>query len=634
MGRPFERVLVANRGEIAVRVVRAVHELGGTAVAVFTAADGGARHVREADLAYEVPDYLDADALVTVAVRAGAQALHPGYGFASESPVLAAACAAAGIVWVGPDDHALRLMGDKIAAKEHVAALGVPVIPGITDPARDPDSSAEADRDHALAARASEVGFPLIVKPSAGGGGKGMQVVRETSELPAALEAARRVAAAAFGDDTLLLERLVPQPRHIEAQVLGDRHGHLEVLGLRECSLQRRHQKVIEEAPAPYPQGEVRMSLLAAAAQVAASVGYVGAGTVEFLVSGEDPQQWYFLEMNTRLQVEHPVTEEVTGVDLVAAQLRIAAGEPLPTQEITEAGHAIEARVYAERPERGFVPSTGRLLEVREPSGVRVDSGVSTGSVVTADYDPMLFKVIAHGATRAAALERLDAALASTVVLGVHTNIAYLRAVLTTREVLGATADTAFLDTLDPPAPAEPDARVLAAAAWALRPVPDGGASPWASRSGWRLGQHRAPTVTLLVGAEAHETPVPGEAPTDLRYAVERDTAWVWRDGRSWELRKQTHDEAVERSRRQRAGAAPDPQVRTPMPGTVVAIPATDGASIDAGEVIAVVEAMKMENPVTAPVAGKLVLAVRRGETVTADQVLATISTHAGAVPP
>ncbi|WP_156254086.1 acetyl/propionyl/methylcrotonyl-CoA carboxylase subunit alpha [Pseudactinotalea terrae] len=627
MEGPFERVLVANRGEIAVRVIRAVRELGGTAVAVFTGADGGARHVREADLAYQVPTYLDADAIVAVAVRAGAQALHPGYGFLSESPVLAAACAAAGIVWVGPDERALTLMGDKIGAKAHVAALGVPVVPGVSDlPA--PRSTDVNDRNPALAARAGEVGFPLIVKPSAGGGGKGMQVVHEEAELPEALAAARRVAAAAFGDDTLLLERLVVAPRHIEAQVLGDRHGRIEVLGLRECSLQRRHQKEIEEAPAPYPHGAVREAIAAAAAQVAASVGYVGAGTVEFLVSGVDPQQWYFLEMNTRLQVEHPVTEEVTGVDLVVAQLRVAAGEPISIGEIGEAGHAIEARVYAERPERGFVPSTGRLLQVAEPVGVRVDSGVSTGSVVTAHYDPMLLKVIAHGTTRAEAIQRLDAALATTVVLGVHTNIAYLRSVLKSPEVLDATADTAFLDTLEPPAPTEPDAGVLAAAAWALRPMPDGGSSPWASRSGWRLGQHRAPTVSLLVGEHVHDTPIPAQAPTGVRCAVEQATAWLWHDGESWQIRQQTREEAVERSRRERAGAAPDPQVRTPMPGTVVAIPATDGAPIEVGEVVAVVEAMKMENPVTAPVAGKLVLAVRRGETVTADQLLATIHTH------
>ncbi|GAB2625414.1 acetyl/propionyl/methylcrotonyl-CoA carboxylase subunit alpha [Pseudactinotalea suaedae] len=615
-GRPFERVLVANRGEIAVRVITAVCRSGGTAVAVFTAPDGGpapARHVQEADLAFEIPDYLDAAAIVDVALRAGAQAIHPGYGFLSESPVLAAACTAAGLVWVGPDERALRLMGDKIAARAHVAALGVPVVPGTTDPAR-----------------AEDVGYPLIVKPSAGGGGKGMQIVRDPADLPAALAAAQRVAAAAFGDDTLLLERLVRQPRHIEAQVLGDRHGHLEVLGLRECSLQRRHQKVIEEAPAPYPQGEVREAIVAAAARVAASVGYVGAGTVEFLVSGEDPRQWYFLEMNTRLQVEHPVTEAVTGVDLVQAQLRVAAGEQLRLGELTETGHAVEARVYAERPDRGFVPSTGRLLEVSEPAGVRIDSGVWSGSVVTADYDPMLLKVIAHGASRAEAIERLDAALAQTVLLGVHTNLSYLRAVLIAPQVRDAGADTAFLDSFEPPPPAEPDDQALAAAAFALRPEPDGGASPWAVRSGWRVGEHRTPTITLLLGDRAYETPVPGEPPTGVRSAVENGTAWVWRDGDTWAVRRRTRDEAVERSRRVRAGAAPDPQVRTPMPGTVIAVPATDGAAVEAGEVIAVVEAMKMENPVTAPVAGTLVLAVRHGETVTADQVLATVHPHPG----
>ncbi|WP_420111430.1 acetyl/propionyl/methylcrotonyl-CoA carboxylase subunit alpha [Pseudactinotalea sp.] len=625
MGIGFERVLVANRGEIAVRVIRAVRRMGGTAIAIAAGPDAWphpARHVHEARVAYEVPDYLDADAIVAAAVRAGAQAIHPGYGFLSESPVLARACAAAGIVWVGPEERALTLMGDKVAAKQHVAALGVPVIPGATEP---PRSAEVNDRNRALEAAAGGVGFPLVVKPSAGGGGKGMQVVHDPAALPEALAGARRVAAAAFGDDTLLLERYVPAPRHIEAQVLADAHGRIEVLGLRECSLQRRHQKVIEEAPAPYPTGQERRAIADAAEEIARSVNYVGAGTVEFLVSGEDPAQWYFLEMNTRLQVEHPVTEEVTALDLVSEQLSIAAGEPLRFRDVSETGHAVEARVYAERPERGFAPSTGTLLEMVEPAGVRVDSGVSTGSAVTSDYDPMLLKVIARGATRTEALERLDAALAQTVVLGVRTNLAYLRAVLATPQVRDATADTAFLDSVEPPSTPPPDAEILAAAAVALRPEPDGDPSPWATRSGWRVGEHRVPRMVLLDGDDAYETTIPGDMPTGVRRAVEQDVAWIWRDGTTWALRKQRRDEAVERSRRARAGATPDPQVRTPMPGTVVAVPATDGAAIEAGEVIAVVEAMKMENPVTAPVAGILDLAIRHGETVTADQVLATI---------
>lgn len=617
---PFSRVLVANRGEVAVRVTRTLRRLGIASVAVHTPADDGARHVREADLAVAVGSYLDAEAIVAAALRTGAEAVHPGYGFLAESPVLARACLDAGLAWVGPGPAVLELMGDKIAAKAHVAALGVPVVPGVGE-----DGAAAGERDAVLAARADEVGYPLVVKPSAGGGGKGMQVVREPAALAEAIIAARRVAAAAFGDDTLLLERYVPAPRHVEAQVLGDTDGTVELVGLRECSLQRRHQKVVEEAPAPFPHGRVREMLGVAAVRIARSVDYVGAGTVELLVSGEDPEAWYFLEMNTRLQVEHPVTEEVTGLDLVEAQLRVAAGEPLPGTAVAERGHAVEARVYAERPERGFLPSTGVLLEVVEPTGVRVDSGVATCSRVTTDYDPMLLKVVASAPTREQALDRLDAALAQTVVLGVHTNIDYLRRLLATPAVRQARADTAFLDGFEPPAPAAPDTDVLAAAAAALaEPAEDG---LWGSRSGWRVGEHRRPRVHLRAGEDVHEVEVPLAPPAGLRTAVEHDrgAVWVWRDGQVWELRALSRAERVERSRRQRQGAAPDPQLRTPMPGTVVALPVPPGERVAPGDVVAVVEAMKMENPVTAPVPGILDLAVRQGDVVTADQLLATI---------
>src|SRR5690606_38852436 len=565
---PFSRVLVANRGEVAVRVTRTLRRLGIASVAVHTPADDGARHVREADLAVAVGSYLDAEAIVAAALRTGAEAVHPGYGFLAESPVLARACLDAGLAWVGPGPAVLEPMGDKIAAKAHAAALGVPVVPG--------------------------------------GGEDG-------------------VAAAAFGDDTLLLERYVPAPRHVEAQVLGDTDGTVELVALRECSLQRRHQKVVEEAPAPFPHGRVREMLGVAAVRIARSVDYVGAGTVELLVSGEDPEAWYFLEMNTRLQVEHPVTEEVTGLDLVEAQLRVAAGEPLPGTAVAERGHAVEARVYAERPERGFLPSTGVLLEVVEPTGVRVDSGVATCSRVTTDYDPMLLKVVASAPTREQALDRLDAALAQTVVLGVHTNIAYLRRLLAAPAVRQARADTAFLDGFEPPAPAAPDADVLAAAAAALaEPAEDG---LWGSRSGWRVGEHRRPRVHLRAGEDVHEVEVPLAPPAGLRTAVEHDrgAVWVWRDGQVWELRALSRAERVERSRRQRQGAAPDPQLRTPMPGTVVALPVPPGERVAPGDVVSVVEAMKMENPVTAPVPGILDLAVRQGDVVTADQLLATI---------
>ncbi|GMA95558.1 hypothetical protein GCM10025881_23820 [Pseudolysinimonas kribbensis] len=366
--RPFRTVLVANRGEIAVRVIRTLRRLGIRSVAVHSDADADALHVRMADEAVRIgpapaaESYLSVDALIAAARRSGAEAIHPGYGFLSESPDFARACAEAGIVFIGPGPDAMAIMADKIAAKQTVAARGVPVVPG---------SDGHGLGDEELAAAARDVGFPLLVKPAAGGGGKGMQVVTAEPELAPALASARRVAAAAFGDDTLLLERLVERPRHIEVQVMADRHGHVIHLGERECSLQRRHQKVIEEAPSPLLTPAQRDRMGAAACEVARSVGYEGAGTVEFLVSDGDPDAFFFIEMNTRLQVEHPVTEQITGLDLVELQLRIAAGEPLPlTQDDVELrGHAIEARIYAESPERGFLPATGTVLDLGQPAG-------------------------------------------------------------------------------------------------------------------------------------------------------------------------------------------------------------------------------------------------------------------------
>ncbi|GAA1513177.1 biotin carboxylase N-terminal domain-containing protein [Agromyces terreus] len=444
--RPFERVLVANRGEIAVRVIRTLRRLGIRSIAVFSDADADAPHVRLADEAVRVgpapaaQSYLDPDRLVAAALETGAQAVHPGYGFLSEHAGFAAACRAAGIVFIGPGDEALAVMGDKIRAKRHVAASGVPVVPGVSDPDLD---------DAALVAAGEQVGFPLLVKPSAGGGGKGMQIARDRAELAEAVPAARRVARTSFGDDTLLLERLIERPRHIEVQVLADAFGAVLHLGERECSLQRRHQKVVEEAPSPLLDEATRERIGRAACDAARSVDYLGAGTVEFLVSDAAPDEFFFIEMNTRLQVEHPVTELVTGIDLVEQQLRIAAGQPLgfgqPDVRLT--GHAIEARVYAESPERGFLPSTGEVLAWAPPTGdgVRVDAGIRTGQVVTADYDPMLAKIIAYGADRAEALERLDAALAETVVLGVDTNLGFLGRLLAEPDVRSGALDTGLI---------------------------------------------------------------------------------------------------------------------------------------------------------------------------------------------
>ncbi|MCB7135635.1 ATP-grasp domain-containing protein [Cellulosimicrobium marinum] len=448
-------VLVANRGEIACRVIGTLRRLGLRSVAVHSDADADARHVHEADLAVRIgpapatQSYLDVDAVIAAAVATGADAIHPGYGFLSENPALATACARAGITFVGPGVHALQTMADKLAAKHLVAAHGVPVVPGAGEPGMP---------DDALAAAADDVGYPLLVKPSAGGGGKGMVVVRTAADLPGALASARRVAAASFGDDTLLLERLVETPRHIEVQVLADTHGNVVHLGERECTLQRRHQKVVEEAPSPLLTPAARDRMGRAACEVARSVGYVGAGTVEFLVPGASPDEFFFIEMNTRLQVEHPVTEMVTGLDLVDLQLRVAAGEPLPLaqDDVVLRGHAVEARVYAESTARGFLPATGTVLVYDDAgagsgpdaSPLRLDSGVERGSVVGGHYDPMLAKAVAWGSTRDDAVDRLDGLLARTVVLGVETNAAFLRSLLADGDVRSGRLDTGLIDRL------------------------------------------------------------------------------------------------------------------------------------------------------------------------------------------
>ena len=442
----FDTVLVANRGEIAVRVIRTLKDMGIRSVAVYSDADAGGRHVVEADLAVAIgaaparDSYLNVAAVVDAAVRSGAQAVHPGYGFLSENPEFAAALAAAGVTFIGPPVAAIRTMGDKIAAKATVSAFGVPVVPGIARPGL---------TDAELIDAAAEIGFPVLVKPSAGGGGKGMRMVERLTDLAAALGAARRESAAAFGDDTLFLERFMLRPRHIEVQVLADGFGNVVHLGERECSLQRRHQKVIEEAPSPLLDAATRARIGAAACDTARSVDYVGAGTVEFIVSADRPDEFFFMEMNTRLQVEHPVTEMVTGWDLVAWQVRIAAGEKLTVDQhdIVAQGHAVEARVYAEDPARGFVPTGGDVLAVVEPSGagVRVDSGLVAGMVVGSDYDPMLAKVIAHGVDRPAALRALDRALAHTAVLGVVTNVEFARFLLADADVAAGRLDTGLL---------------------------------------------------------------------------------------------------------------------------------------------------------------------------------------------
>ncbi|MEU5164462.1 biotin carboxylase N-terminal domain-containing protein [Streptomyces sp. NPDC020875] len=644
----FDTVLVANRGEIAVRVIRTLRALGIRSVAVFSDADAGARHVREADTAVRIgpapaaESYLSVPRLLEAAARTGAQAVHPGYGFLAENAAFARACADAGLVFVGPPADAIALMGDKIRAKETVRTAGVPVVPG---------SSGSGLTDDELAAAAREIGMPVLLKPSAGGGGKGMRLTRLESALAEEIAAARREARASFGDDTLLVERWIDRPRHIEIQILADGHGRVLHLGERECSLQRRHQKVIEEAPSVLLDEETRAAMGEAAVRAARSCGYTGAGTVEFIVPGNDPSQYYFMEMNTRLQVEHPVTELVTGLDLVEWQLRIAAGEPLPYEQddIRLTGHAIEARICAEDPGRGFLPSGGTVLALREPDGtghpgVRTDSGLSPGTEVSSLYDPMLSKVVAYGPDRATALRRLRAALAETVTLGVPTNAGFLRRLLAHPAVVAGELDTGLVereaDGLVPDSvPAEVYAAAAAVRAAALVPGPDpsGWTDPFGQPGGWRLGGPPAPLAFPLrvTGREPvlQEAPASAEVTADrvavtvdgVRHAFHRAGDWLGRDGDSWQVRD--HDPVAESLSSAAHGSADT--LAAPMPGTVTVVKVAVGDEVAAGQSLLVVEAMKMEHTISAPHAGTVTeLDVAPGTTVAMDQLLAVVTPY------
>ncbi|MFJ5031002.1 biotin carboxylase N-terminal domain-containing protein [Streptomyces sp. NPDC088560] len=632
----FDTVLVANRGEIAVRVIRTLRSLGVRSVAVFSDADADARHVREADTAVRIgpapaaESYLSVERLLEAAARTGAQAVHPGYGFLAENAAFARACEEAGLVFIGPSADAIALMGDKIRAKETVRAAGVPVVPG----GRDPE----------LAEAARALGAPVLLKPSAGGGGKGMRLVRDMTALEEEIAAARREARASFGDDTLLVERWIDRPRHIEIQVLADGHGNVVHLGERECSLQRRHQKVVEEAPSVLLDAATRASMGEAAVQAARSCGYRGAGTVEFIVPGGDPTQYYFMEMNTRLQVEHPVTELVTGLDLVEWQLRVAAGEELgfAQADVTLTGHAIEARICAEDPARGFLPSGGTVLLLDEPrgDGVRTDSGLSEGTEVGSLYDPMLSKVIAYGPDRGTALARLRAALAQTVTLGVPTNAGFLRRLLGHPAVVAGELDTGLVErVVDELVPAQVPEEVYEAAAAvraaALEPRAEGWVDPFSVPSGWRLGgTPKPPVFHLRVQDPVAYTPRGSHTVTGDRVSVTLDGVrhtfhragdWVGRDGDAWQVRD--HDPvAASLSGAAHAGAD---SLTAPMPGTVTVVKVAVGDEVAAGQSLLVVEAMKMEHVISAPHAGTVAeLDVTPGTTVAMDQVLAVIAPH------
>ncbi|MFD6952358.1 acetyl/propionyl-CoA carboxylase subuit alpha [Nocardiopsis sp. TSRI0078] len=660
-------VLVANRGEIALRIIRTLNSMGIGSVAVYTDADADAPHTLAADRALRVEGYLDSAAIVAAALEGGAGMVHPGYGFLSENAGFARACADAGLTFVGPPPSAIEAMGDKIRAKDTVAAAGVPVLGGFTEkPGRPMD-------DDALLDAAARTGYPLLIKPSAGGGGKGMRAVHSPDDLLSSAAAARREALAAFGDSTLLVERLVQRPRHIEVQVLADGHGNVVHLGERECSLQRRHQKVVEEAPSPLLTDAQRATMGEAAVAAARSCGYVGAGTVEFIAEAGPGGElsFSFLEMNTRLQVEHPVTEEVVavrgerGVDLVELQVRVALGEPLPfaQEDVSWRGHAVESRVYAEDADRGFLPTGGPVLSLVEPSGygVRVDSGIAVGGEVTSAFDPMLAKVVTWGPDRAKALRRMDAALAGYLLLGCVTNTAFLRRLLRHPRVVAGDLSTDLIES-DPPEPAPEGlpADVYAAAALDHQLDLEGPAAAdrFAVPDGWRMGERawtpwrlRAPrhdsavVHVRRVGRDTYWVRVDDGKPVAARalrsadgtrltvtyagrtrtYTRADDPAtahrWLGASGTAWTL----HEEPVAAALRQDDAAA-DGTVRSPMPGTVLAVPVQVGQTVRAGTPLAVVEAMKMEHSVTSPVDGTVAsVAVRPGASVPMDAVLVTV---------
>jgi 3-methylcrotonyl-CoA carboxylase alpha subunit len=648
-----KRLLIANRGEIVCRIARTARRLGWTVIAVYSDADRGAKHVREADEAYHLgpspaaQSYLDRKRIIDLAQRVRAHAVHPGYGFLSENADFAQGCIDAGLIFVGPPPQAIRAMGSKSASKASMAAAGVPVAPGY--------HGSEQSPAH-LAAEAQRIGFPLIIKASAGGGGKGMQVVRSAAEVAAAVESARRLARTAFGDDRLLFERYFPAARHVEVQVFADSHGETVALFDRDCSVQRRHQKIIEEAPAPGLRAEVRSAMSQAAITAARAVGYVGAGTVEFLV---DPaQQFYFMEMNTRLQVEHPVTELITGVDLVEWQLEVACGGRLPSGAAAIAPHgaAVEARLYAEDPAHEYLPSVGRIAHLRWPGeaggALRLDVGVDAGDEVSPFYDPMLGKLIARGESRAQAIDTLHRALAELEIAGVRTNRALLQSVLGDVEFRAGGVTTSFLETrrdrlaFGEPSPAPVD--YILAALWHGTANDEPGAL-WADTSGWRLS---APALVRrrfgervvvlerldtrhfrahlagenyevrLIGREQGSLEAEIGGRRELARIVEAGAALeLFRTGRHTTLTAAGTDDALEPTLEADAGS-----LVTPLPGTVVAVHVRSGQEVERGTALITIEAMKMEHTVAAPYAGTVErLPFGLGDRVAAGSVLAEL---------
>jgi acetyl/propionyl-CoA carboxylase alpha subunit len=664
--RPITKLLVANRGEIALRVMRTARAMGIATVAVYSEPDAGEPFVAAADEAVALggatpsESYLRQEAILGAAAATGADAVHPGYGFLAENAAFAAACAEAGLTFVGPPPAVMETMGSKLAARELMTAAGVPVVPGA-------DLSGVTD-DAALLRTAEEVGFPVLVKASAGGGGKGMRVVTGPEALAEAVAAARREAASAFGDDTVFLERYVSAPRHVEVQIFGDSHGQVVSLFERECSIQRRHQKIIEESPSPAVDPDLRTRLCSAAVEAGRAAGYVGAGTVEFLLTPEG--DFFFLEVNARLQVEHPVTEMVTGLDLVRLQLLVAEGHPLPPEvgTATLSGHAIEARLYAEDPEADFLPAPGRLRRFRVPGargvpdmtageGLRVESGVGDDSVVSPNYDPMLAKVIAWGPTREEAARRLAVALARAEIHGVTTNRDLLVRVLRHPDFAAGATDTHFLERHSPAELGRPlageDAERLHAAAAALAAQAQRRAQAkvlGTLPSGWRnnpsqlhtaayegrggrleVGYRLGPDSRLVVNDADLAATVESVAPDEvvLRSGSVRRAFSVHRTGGVAYVDSSLGASSlieVPRFPRAEEERAPGSLV-APMPGTVVRVVVEAGETVGAGDLLVVLEAMKMEHRVTSPAAGTVAeVRVKAGQTVDGDEVLVVVT--------
>ncbi len=612
----FSNVLIANRGEIACRIIRTARRLGIRTIAVHTPADRGALFTRLADEAHEIgagaAGYLDGEAIIALARKVGAECLHPGYGFLSENADFAEACAKAGVVFVGPPPQAMRALGLKNSAKALMQRAGVPIVPGYHGENQNPKFLRE---------KAYEIGYPVLIKAIAGGGGRGMRRVDAHVEFEAALESASREAVAAFGDGRVLIEKYVASPRHIEVQVFGDAHGSCVHLFERDCSLQRRHQKVVEECPAPGLPPETRDAMTRAATEAALAAGYVGAGTVEFIADasrGLGPDAFYFLEMNTRLQVEHPVTEAVTGLDLVEWQFRVAAGEPLPLaqHDIPCNGSAIEVRVYAEDPEHDFLPSPGRVqvidLRSEEGKGVRVDAGIVAGDQITPFYDPMIAKLIVHGASRGEALAMLNKELDDAVVIGPKTNLAFLRALMGSPEVVSGAYDTGFIDanlTRLGAAPRPPDPRPALAAARRLIaerdaaiPAPLPPYDPWRVADSFDLIGPRLFSLDLLIDGKPERIPATsGDLGGADAMTLFETSGGVYAFAGGRQAFVQLID-PLEFS----AGEAGDNDgaMRAPMNGRIVALYVEDGDGVEAGQRLAVVEAMKMEHALTAPFAG------------------------------